>query len=40
MLAQTRRMRIRVIVRLFDDKGGSVQRSRRVTVGNPRSEFG
>ena len=40
MLAQSRRLRIRVTVRLFDDKGGSVQRSRRVTVGKPRPLFG
>jgi hypothetical protein len=33
ILAQSRRLRIRVYVRLFDGEGGSVQRSRRMTVG-------
>ena len=36
LLTQARRLPIRVAVRLFDDKGGSVQRSQRMTVGKPR----
>jgi hypothetical protein len=39
LLAQTKRLRIRVTVRLFDGEGGSVQRSRRMTVGKPRPLF-
>jgi hypothetical protein len=40
ILEQSRRLRIRVTVRLFDGEGGSVRQSRRMTVGKPRPEFG
>ena len=40
ILAQSRRLRILVTVRLFDGEGGSVQRSRRMTVGKARPAFG
>jgi hypothetical protein len=39
ILAQAKRLRIRVYVRLFDGDGGSVQMSRRMTVGKPRPLF-
>jgi hypothetical protein len=40
ILEESRRLRVRVTVRLFDGEGGSVQRARHVTVGKPRPLFG